>query len=108
MLPCSTPCSLVLGLAAEGGNQPQALPLPLCSSSACFPLHPRTHTATPMWAPPLLGAAPCPSRDAARRALLDLLDGVRGRKGLVLEAEFASPLSLVAEALTLKEHGVEV
>ena len=33
---------------------------------------------------------------------------VRGRKALVIEAEFASPLGLVAEALTLKEHGVEM
>eukprot|EP00887_Chlorella_sp_A99_P004182 scaffold23.g4182.t1 len=46
--------------------------------------------------------------DSARRALLDLLDSVRGRKVLVLESEFASPLGLVAEALTLKEHGVEI
>ena len=47
-------------------------------------------------------------RDAARRALLDLLDSVRGRKALVLEAGFAAPLGLIADALTLKEHGVEV
>jgi hypothetical protein len=49
----------------------------------------------------------CP-RDAARRGLLDLLDSVRGRKALVLEAGFAAPLGLIADALTLKEHGVEV
>lgn len=49
-----------------------------------------------------------PIRDAARRALLDVLDTIRGRKALVLEASFASPLGLVADALTLKEHGVEV
>lgn len=54
---------------------------------------------------PLLPGA---CRDAARRALLDLLDSIRGRKALVLEAAFASPLGLVADALTLKEHGVEV
>jgi hypothetical protein len=47
-------------------------------------------------------------RDAARRGLLDLLDSVRGRKALVLEACFAAPLGLIADALTLKEHGVEV
>ena len=61
------------------------------------------------WLAPALdrsSAPPC--RDATRRTLLELLDSVRGRKGLVLESEFASPLSLVAEALTLKEHGVEV
>ncbi|KAI3426123.1 hypothetical protein D9Q98_008502 [Chlorella vulgaris] len=49
-----------------------------------------------------------PIRDAARRGLLDLLDSVRGRKALVLEACFAAPLGLIADALTLKEHGVEV
>ncbi|KAL4424634.1 hypothetical protein ABPG77_002252 [Micractinium sp. CCAP 211/92] len=49
-----------------------------------------------------------PIRDAARRTLLDALDAIRGRKALVLEAAFASPLGLVADALTLKEHGVEV
>ncbi|KAL4448622.1 hypothetical protein ABPG75_005841 [Micractinium tetrahymenae] len=49
-----------------------------------------------------------PIRDAARRALLDALDAIRGRKALVLEAPFAAPLGLVADALTLKEHGVEV
>ena len=47
-------------------------------------------------------------RDAARRQLLDLLDSIRGRKALVLEAGFAAPLGLIADALTLKEHGVEV
>lgn len=47
-------------------------------------------------------------RDAARRALLDTLDAIRGRKALVLEGGFAAPLGLVADALTLKEHGVEV
>lgn len=47
-------------------------------------------------------------RDAARKALLDVLDTIRGRKALVLEAPFAAPLGLVADALTLKEHGVEV
>jgi hypothetical protein len=36
------------------------------------------------------------------------LDSVRGRKALVLEAGFAAPLGLIADALTLKEHGVEV
>jgi hypothetical protein len=49
-----------------------------------------------------------PRRDAARRQLLDLLDSIRGRKALVLEAGFAAPLGLIADALTLKEHGVEV
>jgi hypothetical protein len=33
---------------------------------------------------------------------------VRGGKALVLEPGFASPLSLVAEAMLLKEHGVEM
>ena len=33
---------------------------------------------------------------------------MRGRKVLVLEPAFASPLSLIAEALLLKEHGVEM
>ena len=55
---------------------------------------------------PSTGAAE--RRDAARRALLDALDAVRGRKALVMEAGFAAPLGLLADALTLREHGVEV
>lgn len=39
--------------------------------------------------------------------LLAELDAVPGRKALVLEKDFALPLSLVAEAATLREHGVE-
>jgi hypothetical protein len=60
--------------------------------------------------PPAAAAATTasPRRDAARRQLLDLLDSIRGRKALVLEAGFAAPLGLIADALTLKEHGVEV
>lgn len=33
---------------------------------------------------------------------------VRGRKALVLEGDFASPLGLIVDAVTLKEHGVEM
>jgi hypothetical protein len=33
---------------------------------------------------------------------------VRGRKALVLEPQFVAPLGLVVDALTLKEHGVEM
>lgn len=33
---------------------------------------------------------------------------VRGRKALVLESNFAAPLSLLVEASTLREHGVEL
>ncbi|RMZ54022.1 hypothetical protein APUTEX25_002599 [Auxenochlorella protothecoides] len=47
-------------------------------------------------------------RDGDRLALLDLLDTIRGRKALVLEADFAAPLSLLVEASTLREHGVEL
>ncbi len=57
---------------------------------------------------PFQSRGPTLLRDAARRTLLDALDAIRGRKALVLEAAFASPLGLVADALTLKEHGVEV
>ena len=33
---------------------------------------------------------------------------IRGKKALVLEPEFVQPLGLIADALTLKEHGVEM
>ncbi|KDD72752.1 hypothetical protein H632_c2939p0, partial [Helicosporidium sp. ATCC 50920] len=46
-------------------------------------------------------------RDEDRAMLLAELDAVPGRKALVLEKDFALPLSLVAEAATLREHGVE-
>ncbi|KAL4518222.1 hypothetical protein Ndes2526A_g01333 [Nannochloris sp. 'desiccata'] len=49
-----------------------------------------------------------PMQNDARRQLLDLLDTVRGKKALVLEPHFVQPLGFIVDALTLKEHGVEM
>ncbi|KNC96078.1 hypothetical protein, variant [Spizellomyces punctatus DAOM BR117] len=46
-------------------------------------------------------------KDHARQELIDLLDSVRGKKGLVIDPSLSGPLSLVAEFTLLKEHGVE-
>ncbi|KAJ3023189.1 hypothetical protein HKX48_003967 [Thoreauomyces humboldtii] len=46
-------------------------------------------------------------RAHARKELIDLLDSVRGKKGVVLDPALSGPLSLVAEFSLLKEHGVE-
>ncbi|KAI8827289.1 Sec1-like protein [Fimicolochytrium jonesii] len=43
----------------------------------------------------------------ARKELIDLLDSVRGKKGLVLDPSLSGPLSLIAEVSLLKEHGVD-
>ncbi|KAJ3333130.1 hypothetical protein HDU76_011207 [Blyttiomyces sp. JEL0837] len=48
-----------------------------------------------------------PLRDHARKELVDLLDSVRGKKGLVIDQSLSGPLSLIAEYSLLKEHGVE-
>ncbi|KAJ3158524.1 hypothetical protein HDU86_002749 [Geranomyces michiganensis] len=48
-----------------------------------------------------------PIKAHARKELIDLLDSVRGRKGVVLDPGLSGPLSLIAEFSLLKEHGVE-
>ncbi|OZJ04384.1 hypothetical protein BZG36_02405 [Bifiguratus adelaidae] len=46
-------------------------------------------------------------RETARKGVIELLDSVRGRKGLVLDPLLTGPLSLVAEFQLMKDHGVE-
>ncbi|KAL2154901.1 hypothetical protein VTH82DRAFT_3577 [Thermothelomyces myriococcoides] len=46
-------------------------------------------------------------RDKARRDLLHLLEGVRGKKNLVIEKELAGPLGVVVKASTLRDYGVD-
>ncbi|KAG2183749.1 hypothetical protein INT43_006760 [Umbelopsis isabellina] len=46
-------------------------------------------------------------RDVIRKRLPELLDTVRGKKGLILDPQLTGPLSLVAEIPLLKDHGVE-
>ncbi|KAI8845521.1 Sec1-like protein [Chytridium lagenaria] len=46
-------------------------------------------------------------KEHARKELIDVLDSVRGRKGLVIDPSLSGPLSLIAEFSLLKEHGVE-
>ncbi|OAD71468.1 hypothetical protein PHYBLDRAFT_34391 [Phycomyces blakesleeanus NRRL 1555(-)] len=46
-------------------------------------------------------------RELARRDLPEVLDTVRGKKGLVLDPQLTGPLSLIAEFTLLKDHGVE-
>lgn len=46
-------------------------------------------------------------RELSRRELPEILDKVRGKKGLVLDPTLTGPLSLIAEFTLLKDHGVE-
>jgi hypothetical protein len=43
----------------------------------------------------------------ARKHLINVLDSIRGKKGLVVDMELSGPLSLLVEFSLLKEHGVE-
>ncbi|EON62084.1 hypothetical protein W97_01303 [Coniosporium apollinis CBS 100218] len=45
--------------------------------------------------------------EKARRDLLQLLEGVRGKKNLVLEKSLADTLSLIVKTSTLREYGVD-
>ncbi|OBZ88579.1 Vacuolar protein sorting-associated protein 33A [Choanephora cucurbitarum] len=46
-------------------------------------------------------------RELSRKELPEILDKVRGKKGLVLDPTITGPLSLIAEFTLLKDHGVE-
>ncbi|KAF9314146.1 hypothetical protein BG003_004491 [Podila horticola] len=46
-------------------------------------------------------------RDLARKELVNVLDSVQGKKGLILDPNLSGPLSLIAEFALLKDHGVE-
>ncbi|OAA54735.1 vacuolar sorting protein [Niveomyces insectorum RCEF 264] len=46
-------------------------------------------------------------KDKARRDLLRLLEGVRGKKNLVLEKSLAGPIGIVAKVSTLQDYGVD-
>ncbi|TKA59575.1 hypothetical protein B0A49_08554 [Cryomyces minteri] len=45
--------------------------------------------------------------DKARRDLLQLLEGVRGKKNLVIEKALAGPVGLFVKFSTLQEYGVD-
>ncbi|KAL8784199.1 MAG: hypothetical protein Q9213_004091 [Squamulea squamosa] len=46
-------------------------------------------------------------KDKARKDLLDLLEGVRGKKNLVLEQSLAGPIGLFVKFSTLQDYGVD-
>ncbi|KAJ9269015.1 hypothetical protein DTO212C5_4854 [Paecilomyces variotii] len=46
-------------------------------------------------------------RDKARRDLLDLLEGVRGKKNLVISKDLAGPVGLFVKFSVLQEYGVD-
>ncbi|KAL1868044.1 hypothetical protein VTK73DRAFT_3869 [Phialemonium thermophilum] len=46
-------------------------------------------------------------REKARKDLLYLLEGVRGKKNLVIEKSLAGPVGLLVKASTLRDYGVE-
>ncbi|KAI1338489.1 vacuolar protein sorting 33A-like protein [Xylariaceae sp. FL0016] len=46
-------------------------------------------------------------RDKARKDLLYLLEGVRGKKNLVIERSLAGPLGVIVKVSTLQEYGVD-
>ncbi|KAG9535394.1 hypothetical protein KCU77_g23640, partial [Aureobasidium melanogenum] len=45
--------------------------------------------------------------ERARRDLLQLLEGVPGKKNLVIEKSLAGPISLLVKFSTLQEYGVD-
>ncbi|EHA57400.1 vacuolar protein sorting-associated protein 33A [Pyricularia oryzae 70-15] len=46
-------------------------------------------------------------RDKARKDLLYLLEGVRGKKNLVIEKSLAGPIGLIVKVSTLQDYGVD-
>ncbi|CAJ2500942.1 Uu.00g037950.m01.CDS01 [Anthostomella pinea] len=46
-------------------------------------------------------------RDKARKDLLYLLEGVRGKKNLVIERSLAGPIGIIAKVSTLQDYGVD-
>ncbi|KAK0631982.1 Sec1-like protein [Immersiella caudata] len=46
-------------------------------------------------------------REKVRKDLLYLLEGVRGKKNLVIEKELAGPLGVIVKASTLRDYGVD-
>ncbi|KAK4185529.1 Sec1-like protein [Podospora australis] len=46
-------------------------------------------------------------KDKARKDLLHLLEGVRGKKTLVIEEKLGGPLGVIVKASTLRDYGVE-
>ncbi|KAL9014598.1 MAG: hypothetical protein Q9173_000743 [Seirophora scorigena] len=46
-------------------------------------------------------------KDAARKDLLDLLEGVRGKKNLVIEQSLAGPVGIFVKFSTLQDYGVD-
>ncbi|KAI4229962.1 MAG: hypothetical protein L6R36_000471 [Xanthoria steineri] len=46
-------------------------------------------------------------KDRAKKDLLSLLEGVRGKKNLVIEQSLAGPIGLVAKFSTLQDYGVD-
>ncbi|KAK3942698.1 Sec1-like protein [Diplogelasinospora grovesii] len=46
-------------------------------------------------------------RDKARKDLLYLLEGVRGKKNLVIEKNLVGPLGVIVKASTLRDYGVD-
>ncbi|KAK4129520.1 Sec1-like protein [Parathielavia appendiculata] len=46
-------------------------------------------------------------REKARKDLLHLLEGVRGKKNLVIEKELAGPVGVVVKVSTLRDYGVD-
>ncbi|KAI0863288.1 Sec1-like protein [Xylaria cubensis] len=46
-------------------------------------------------------------RDKARKDLLELLEGVRGKKNLVIERSLAGPVGVIVKVSTLHDYGVD-
>ncbi|KAI5305282.1 telomere binding protein [Ascosphaera pollenicola] len=57
--------------------------------------------------PSLPSSEPEHVREKARRELLDLLEGVRGKKNLVISKDLAGPVGLVVKFSVLQEYGVD-
>ncbi|KAF1989675.1 Sec1-like protein [Aulographum hederae CBS 113979] len=56
---------------------------------------------------PLVSINPADLAEKARRDILQLLEGVRGKKNLVIQKSLSGPLSLFVKFSTLQEYGVD-
>jgi len=46
-------------------------------------------------------------RDAGRKDLLYLIEGVRGKKNVVFDSSLVGPIGTIVQATTLQEYGVD-
>ncbi|KAI1090743.1 small conjugating protein ligase-like protein [Rostrohypoxylon terebratum] len=83
-------------------------PFAIHNPSHFLRLHAQTdHPHEELIMAPHAGFDPEQIRDKARKDLLYLLEGVRGKKNLVIERSLAGPIGVVVKVSTLQDYGVD-